>query len=663
MENKRTEKVLTLHMDKAYRAKIENKIINENDFFYDVYKNAWRIVNDIIQDIQIFIEKESNTKYAARFAGLGNNIVFFSGGRGDGKTSAMRSFVKCLEGKVELGSENGEEQMSKNKFIVLDSIDPSAMESGENIVRILISRMYHMFEKNEERVNDVINYKKAKCELLEQFKKCYESIDSIKSDKTNDYDIDDLDRLSKLGSSAGLKEDIFQTVKNFLKIMNPKDNGNNRYMVVVIDDMDLAIKKIYRICEDIRNYLSVPNVIVLFAADYRQLLYAVYQKYLRSYRTLYKHQKDFDIEKECYSMAGRYLEKLFPIGHRIEMPKLENMIANRNTAIELRYCKYNEKKNGWFMEALQEKIAEKYSEIQEQLLRILYLKTGMVFLRKPGTLHYIFPRTLRELTHFTRMLDDMESFGEEGIDVSELFHNDAKRDSLLKNIVIFKQYFINYWCVNRLGIRQKELVEKIIEENENRNFDQISKVMNECCDSHEGDVCVFHIRTYWDICDNLEIVFLYEKEVGEALLAYYTIFLNEWYVVALGNCQEFEQIALFLKYPDERMNKKVFQPVLDDLSNYKQYAKNAANSKILKTERNVLTNGDVYKCLKVAVDREPDLVDKSVDEIRAKIEKAHSFRKNEPADENSNRKYDDDRNSSQCMYAYIGDGLFGFEDF
>ena len=33
MENNRTEKVLTLHMDKAYRAKIENSTINENDFF------------------------------------------------------------------------------------------------------------------------------------------------------------------------------------------------------------------------------------------------------------------------------------------------------------------------------------------------------------------------------------------------------------------------------------------------------------------------------------------------------------------------------------------------------------------------------------------------------------------------------------------------------
>ena len=45
-----------------------------------------------------------------------------------------------------------------------------------------------------------------------------------------------------------------------------------------IDDMDLATQKIYRICEDIRNYLSVPNIIVLFASDYDQLVYAIYQK-------------------------------------------------------------------------------------------------------------------------------------------------------------------------------------------------------------------------------------------------------------------------------------------------------------------------------------------------------------------------------------------------
>lgn len=98
--------------------------------------------------MDVFNKKENNSgaDYKARFAGLGNNIVFFSGGRGYGKTSAMRSFAQYLTGDISLE----DKEKMKNQFIVLDSIDPSAMESGENIIRVVMSRMYHMFEKSEQ---------------------------------------------------------------------------------------------------------------------------------------------------------------------------------------------------------------------------------------------------------------------------------------------------------------------------------------------------------------------------------------------------------------------------------------------------------------------------------------------------------------------------------
>lgn len=170
------DKILTLHRDKAYRAKIESIKVNENDFFYDTYRSAEKIVNDIIKDMQVLkkTECDSGFKYKARFAGLGNNIVFFSGGRGYGKTSVMRSFAKYL-------MEDGKGK----KFIVLDSIDPSAMESGENILRVVMSRMYYTFEKMDKEffsnaIEDTDIYRKNKFKLLENFQKCYDSIDSIK---------------------------------------------------------------------------------------------------------------------------------------------------------------------------------------------------------------------------------------------------------------------------------------------------------------------------------------------------------------------------------------------------------------------------------------------------------------------------------------------------
>ena len=189
--------------------------------------------------MDVFNKKENNSgaDYKARFAGLGNNIVFFSGGRGYGKTSAMRSFAQYLTGDISLE----DKEKMKNQFIVLDSIDPSAMESGENIIRVVMSRMYHMFEKSEQTLlkeMDREKYRKKKFELFEQFQKCYESIDSIKSDKQKEsiYDTDDLEKLAHLGSSAGLKECIYETVDKYLNLMKQcnKDGKGDCYLVVAI---------------------------------------------------------------------------------------------------------------------------------------------------------------------------------------------------------------------------------------------------------------------------------------------------------------------------------------------------------------------------------------------------------------------------------------------
>lgn len=545
MEGNITEnvKILTLHRDKAYRAKIENKEVYKDDFFYDVYINAWEIVENIIQDMTIFYEKESRSEYAARFVGLGNNIVFFNGGRGDGKTSAMRSFAQCLMGNIKLGDEENRE--NKNKYIVLDSIDPSAMESGENILRVVISRMYHMFEKQDpnllEKQGDRDKYRKNKLDLCNQFQKCYENIDSIKSDKEEDYDTDDLDKLSKLGSSAGLKECIYETVAKFLKIVNPKASGMESYLVVVIDDMDLATKKVHKICEDIRNYLSVPNVIVLFSADYEQLIYAVYQKYQRRYHSMKEYWTEFDMEKECYTMTGRYLEKLFPIGHRIELPRLEEIIANRNMTIKLQYYRYDKDKE-WVKEDYQKELDKNCTEIQEQLLRRLYVKTGIIFLREKGVMHYILPRTLRELTHFTRMLDDMEN-------LDEKISFEKRQEVLANNISLFKRYFINYWCVNHLSLRQKKMVERIIRINENRNIKQVIEYIKKCKGSEESDKTSVACNegSYWDIRSDVKSVFCEEKELQEAIGAYYTIFLNEWFAISYEKANEISKIALFMK--------------------------------------------------------------------------------------------------------------------
>ena len=630
--------------------------------------------------MDVFNKKENNSgaDYKARFAGLGNNIVFFSGGRGYGKTSAMRSFAQYLTGDISLE----DKEKMKNQFIVLDSIDPSAMESGENIIRVVMSRMYHMFEKSEQTLlkeMDREKYRKKKFELFEQFQKCYESIDSIKSDKQKEsiYDTDDLEKLAHLGSSAGLKECIYETVDKYLNLMKQcnKDGKGDCYLVVAIDDMDLATQKIYRICEDIRNYLSVPNIIVLFASDYDQLVYAIYQKYLRKYRVLQSNQKELIVSNECYIMTGKYLEKLLPMGHRVELPKMGDLLANKKQRIRLEYCKYDEKQDTFVERKISSAHSEECYEIQDQLLGKLYINTGIVFLRKSGVMHFILPHTLRELSHFTRMLDDMKV-------IDEQQGCEKKREALLNNISMFKQYFMNYWCVNHLTIKQKKLIEKIEKQNENRD----NRLIMESISAYLDDWKMFYDipeASYCAIWNIIKSKFSKEKELQEALYAYYTIFLNEWYVSAIGNHEEFEKLASFLTSKEERemedssafktseKSEKMTDPLI---SVYQLLKKDDIDAPCV---RNISVNCEVQNYLRMMIKSKAMQSAKTEEDqlriIKEEVEKfIDSLKCNKEINETDSQgsgavvsmnKENAGESRYQNDYAYLGSSPFGVWDF
>ncbi len=86
--------------------------------------------------------------------------------------------------------------------------------------------------------------------------------------------------------------------------------------MVRIDDTDLCMCDAFSICEDIREYLSLSNVVILMALDIRQLKYSIFQRYLMKYEGILKFDNDYYYKKsvleKCDYMASRYIEKNVP---------------------------------------------------------------------------------------------------------------------------------------------------------------------------------------------------------------------------------------------------------------------------------------------------------------------------------------------------------------
>lgn len=94
---------------------------------------------------------------------------------------------------------------------------------------------------------------------------------------------------------------------------------------------------------------------------------------------------------------------------------------------------------------------------QEQLLHLLYRKTGMVFLA-PEYLHNLLPRTMRELTHFLAYFYPMSNFVDDkdivikGNGYEKMLDDEKAVPQRLhwgENIARFKHYLLHAWaCIN-----------------------------------------------------------------------------------------------------------------------------------------------------------------------------------------------------------------------
>ena len=512
------KKILEVKRGDEYRTKIERDF-KETDIFDEIYVRAMKILNEIIEEEENFSkERMENKGFSKGFHGMSNNIILFCADRGQGKTSAMLSFARVLKNRSE--KSNRLFKLDNKEFYVLDSIDPSVLDNEESIIRVIISRLFYILKETveSEKLLNNVQFRQEKERILELFQKCYENIEYLQNRKNVIEYQDDLEYLAQLGDSSKLKENLYELIERFLENTKMENDIKNRFLVIPIDDADLSIQGVFRICEDIRKYLSIPNVIILMAANFEQINFAIYQNYLLQYKTINEIKSDeTGIEIKCREMAARYLEKMFPSGHCLELPKIEEIIRKQSYSLKLAYIVSG--KNVF------ESWNEECTDIQEELLRLVYSKTGVVFLKGEGQLNPFLPQTLRELTHFVKLFNDMEKVDMKVVSqklgvltkTEEQQKNIQQEWKKLKlNMQLLKQYFFNYWCLNHLKISEQQKMNDL----DKMDFNSIKKSFKDAL--------------------------IEEDDLHTAIRLYYTIFINEWFVEGLDKHEQLGELADFV---------------------------------------------------------------------------------------------------------------------
>ncbi len=310
--------VKKLEFDCVNRIKYERRENFEDSLFSDVYDKAAGLVTLIVKEnIRIADEDSLDDSFCTeeRF----NNNISFWGERGMGKSSAMLSFalfLKKYDHKIEDRFHLKVKQCPK--FYVLPRIDAAMLVKGEYLLDIILAKMWTDFEEKHDiglmqdsKLNETKKY-------FENVKKSYELYRKTISGQEK-YEMTSVRQLKELSKCLNLKEDFKRLVNSFLDCMLGYKAQIN-FLVLTIDDLDVVIDDVNNILEQVRLFLSVPNVIVLVTADYGRLFMDCNKSFFS--RLYCKENEDYGDIKQVRSYSGKYLAKIFPGNMRVHMPRI-----------------------------------------------------------------------------------------------------------------------------------------------------------------------------------------------------------------------------------------------------------------------------------------------------------------------------------------------------
>lgn len=479
----------TIEIYKGYEYRTKDvKPYNKNGFFYDTYKRCIDVVLDICNENNKVIT--DNKEYSDQGYGRCANILLITGRRGSGKTSTLFSVAEVLKEDKEYSRELLGADTRTGFYIVKGIIDPSSMKKKESIIRIFLSRLYAEYVKTRD-----IRFRSGKQTgmnehtILDLFEKCYQNLEALSDhNKSGGYDQDELDILASMGDSSGIVNNLGDLINELLIFFKGEDGPEYRYMVIKIDDMDLAAGNVYKLIDDIRNYLSLRNLIILMAVDFEQLEFAVSNEYLKRYKSMVKikhyisndseDNEAAEIVKHCIIQAGRYVEKVFPEGHCVSVPKLDEEIRTGADELKFRYFDGKDEKH----------VKGNQDSITDQLLSLIYDKTGIVLTPDKALSQRFFPTTLRELTHLLRLLFDMKT--ERDDNEHSWYAHKAYLQAVTKsgdealgcvrdNIKRLTEYLCNYWCSDRLDSVWSRKIREYLRENDITDIPEMENCDND----------------------------------------------------------------------------------------------------------------------------------------------------------------------------------------
>lgn len=429
---------IQIYKGKEFKVCVE-ECIEENSLFFEEYKKAAHMLDEIVR----YDKTKADMQNDSQDMEYENNIIAICGERGEGKSSVMMTFVKAAV-QYAIDRKSSERVFAETShingkyFAEPVIIDPSLFDDRHSILDVVLAKLYSQVDTRirDSAFSGTLNndYK----ELIGCFQTVYKYVSLINNQrKSLDDQIDyegDIGRLARLGDSTNLKRELIKLIRQYLKFMSNEKKGEDECkLIIAIDDLDLCSDKVYRMAEEIRKYLIIPNVVIVMALKVEQMEDCIREKYIHDYRGSFeKYNFNNRITDEINIMTEKHVNKLIPKARRIYLPKMMDMYQ-----LTIAYV------DDWGEEKKEIWSTDEQDDIVAVMRELIYRKTGIILLPKEAGKDILFSNNLRETVNMIVFLLGMND-------------PDVENDAGYKNVVELEQYFEREWEHNNILMRHRE---------------------------------------------------------------------------------------------------------------------------------------------------------------------------------------------------------------
>lgn len=459
--------------------------------------------NSVFSNQYVLAEKIFNALLADAEARKHNNIISFCGDRGTGKTSCMMSFKSKCERDL-------------NDCFFLKEIDPSFFDDTHNIIELVVGSLYSVLSseaKKDEYADSERN------NLVSQFNKVMIYLKYLAKPEDKEHYYDGLQELEALSVGLSLQDSIQKLFATFLEYVNKK------YLIIVVDDLDLNIQGAYIMSEHIRKYLTNDRCIIMLSVKVEQLIDAV-QHYL-------ENSQNVD-SAEGHEMAVKYVTKLIPVSSRVNMPLLEDYCDNELIYTNSNGVDYDE-----------------FHSVKEAVTHSIFWKTGYLFYNSRGRNSLIIPSSLRSLRQLLHMLYRMPLRDKEHL--AEHKQNQKQ----------FKQYFFYTWT-QQLSAEYRHIAHKLISIESDLAFNKavVANLMtlDVLKNSHQFKFIADPSNYAYNISlgDVMRILEYLDQDESDMQLQLFVFFVRSLYSIKMYECYDFVTEDINNNhYPEPANNEKV----------------------------------------------------------------------------------------------------------